>query len=341
LSLSGLALSASLLGITLMPVPYAFTQPGPTVDVLGEVDGIPLIQVLDETPTYEPTGQLLLTTVQAFGGPGNPMFVGQVIAGWFDNETAVEPVEWLFDVEQTAEERDQIAQAQMISSQEYATVAALEELGYSVPTKLTVGHVLADSGAYGVIEEGDVFLELNGTALISYTQLTGLLSEIEPGATVQLRILRGDSEQVVEVTTTDSGQGRALIGVLVDPEFTSPVDIEIQINNIGGPSAGLMFALGIIDLLTPEDEAAGQNIAGTGTIGLDGVVGPIGGITQKLAGAARDGAEWFLAPAENCAEVVGNVPTGLRVVRVETLSEALAAVTAIGAGQGETLPTCS
>ena len=101
-----------------------------------------------------------------------------------------------------------------------------------------------------------------------------------------------------------------------------------------------MFALAIIDRLTPEDEANGKIIAGTGTISIDGEVGPIGGIAYKMRGAMRDGADWFLAPTSNCDEVVGHVPDGMNVVAVDTLAAARDAVVAIGAGQTTELPTC-
>jgi PDZ domain-containing protein len=120
-----------------------------------------------------------------------------------------------------------------------------------------------------------------------------------------------------------------------------PVDITISIDGIGGPSAGTMFALGIIDKMTKEDEADGVVIAGTGTMDVSGDVGAIGGIRQKLEGARRDGATWFLAPESNCDEVVGHVPDGLHVARIATLHEAREAMTAIGAGKGSTLATCS
>ena len=127
----------------------------------------------------------------------------------------------------------------------------------------------------------------------------------------------------------------------IDPIFKLPVDVKIKIDNIGGPSAGTMFALGIIDKLTPEDEANGVVIAGTGTMDVDGKVGPIGGIRLKLMGARNDGARWFIAPAEDCNEVVGHIPGGLHVVKVSTLHEARSAMVAIGAGRGGSLPTCS
>ena len=115
----------------------------------------------------------------------------------------------------------------------------------------------------------------------------------------------------------------------------------MHVDDIGGPSAGMMYALGVIDKLTPQDETGGLTIAGTGTIDADGTVGAIGGIRLKMLGARRDGATWFLAPEENCAEVVGHVPDGLRDVSVSTLEEAYEALVAIGKGEGDALPHCS
>ena len=143
------------------------------------------------------------------------------------------------------------------------------------------------------------------------------------------------------IVTGTKDDGTAQIGIYIDPTFDFPVDVKISIDDIGGPSAGTMFALGIIDKMTPEDETGGKDIAGTGTIDVNGEVGAIGGIRQKLAGAHRDGATWFLAPASNCDEVVGHVPDGLRVAKISTLHEAREAVTAIGAGKGDDLPTCT
>jgi PDZ domain-containing protein len=123
--------------------------------------------------------------------------------------------------------------------------------------------------------------------------------------------------------------------------FTFPFDVEISLEKVGGPSAGLMFSLGIIDTVTPGDLTGGKHIAGTGTISPDGLVGPIGGIEQKLQGARAGGATLFLAPAANCQEVAGRIPDGLQVVRVETLAEARDAVERAGNGQDTSgLPAC-
>lgn len=121
----------------------------------------------------------------------------------------------------------------------------------------------------------------------------------------------------------------------------SDIDVTMHVDDIGGPSAGMMYALGLIDKLTPQDETGGLTIAGTGTMDEDGNVGSIGGIRLKMLGAVRDGATWFLAPEANCDEVVGNVPDGLRDVSVSTLEEAYDALVAIGNGEGESLPHCA
>ncbi|WP_243387687.1 S16 family serine protease [Bifidobacterium felsineum] len=118
-------------------------------------------------------------------------------------------------------------------------------------------------------------------------------------------------------------------------------NVEMHVDKIGGPSAGMMYTLGLIDKLTPAKESGGKTIAGTGTINAKGKVGKIGGIRLKMLGAKRDGATWFLAPEGNCGEVVGHVPQGLRDVRVATLEEAYQALVSIGKGQGEQLPHCA
>lgn len=123
---------------------------------------------------------------------------------------------------------------------------------------------------------------------------------------------------------------------------TDGVKVRLHIEDIGGPSAGMMYALGILDKLTPENETGGKVVAGTGTIEKSQKIGAIGGIRLKMIAAQRDGATWFLAPQDNCDEVVGHVPQGLRVVRVSTLDEAYTALKTIGSGRNvRSLPTCS
>ncbi|KGM09680.1 YlbL family protein [Cellulomonas bogoriensis] len=324
-----------------IPVPYAVSSPGPTRDTLGEHDGAPLITI-DGTDTHDSSGQLLLTTVSVAGGPGFPVSVPMMVRSWFDADRSVTPVELVFAPDETREQIDERNQALMISSQEQASVAALQELGYEVPAALVVVEAMPGTGADHVVRPDDVIVEVDEQEVDSFTALAAVMEDVEPGTTVVLGVVRDEVRYDLRVETVeDEDSGRALLGVMINPEFDLPVDVDIEIDNVGGPSAGSMFALGIIDMLTEEDETGGEVIAGTGTVDLHGDIGPIGGIRQKLAGSLRDGASWFLAPADNCDEVVGNVPDGLVVVRVETLAEARAAVQAIGEGQAQDLPACT
>ncbi|MBI9116100.1 YlbL family protein [Sanguibacter suaedae] len=329
-------------GLAVVPSPYVVKSPGPTRDTLGQVDDEDLITI-EGAETYESTGELLLTTVGVGGGPGYPVNLVQVLQGWADGTRAVFPVEEVFPADTTQEELDASSAADMTSSQENATYAALHELGYEIPVEVTVLQAVEGSGAEGHVEEGDVITTVAGTPIEEYEDLTTALDGTEAGAPVTLGVLRDGVPVELSFPSSPDPQGGdgARLGVFVSPAFDFPVDVSIRIDDIGGPSAGTMFALGIIDRLTEVDEANGEIIAGTGTIDTSGTVGPIGGIQQKLHGALRDGAAWFLAPADNCSEVYGHVPDGLTVVRVETLSDALAATTAIGSGDTADLPTCT
>jgi Lon-like protease len=153
-------------------------------------------------------------------------------------------------------------------------------------------------------------------------------------------VRRGGKEQVLSVKTIAS-QGRTVVGVLLRNAFVFPTKVSINAGEVGGPSAGMMFALAVYDKLTPGALTGGAKIAGTGTIDSTGTVGPIGGIQQKLVGAKRGGATWFLAPAGNCDEVVGHIPDGLKVVKVATFTQARDAVEAIAARQTSSLPPCT
>lgn len=121
----------------------------------------------------------------------------------------------------------------------------------------------------------------------------------------------------------------------------SNMKVSMHVDDIGGPSAGMMYSLGLIDKVTGENLSGGKIIAGTGTMDEDGNVGEIGGIRLKMLGAKRDGATWFLAPESNCSSVVGNIPQGLNVVKVSTLQEAYDALVAIRDGKGASLSQCT
>jgi PDZ domain-containing protein len=144
----------------------------------------------------------------------------------------------------------------------------------------------------------------------------------------------------VAVTTGKASDGRAIVGILPGTDHTYPFTIDIGLQDVGGPSAGLMFSLGIIDKLTPTDLTGGRFVAGTGTIGDDGTVGPIGGIQMKLIAARDKGAQYFFTPSENCPEAVQGTPSGLTLVKVDNLAGALKALDSIRAGRNAALPAC-
>jgi Lon-like protease len=330
---------------TLLPVPYVELRPGPALNTLGSQDGRSLISVTGHE-TYPTSGQLDLTTVSVLGGPGQRLNLWEVVYSWLSSSDTVVPEENLFPAGVTEQESEQENAKQMESSQKAATAAAMSVLGVDVPTLLGVDQVDPSVPAAGVLRSGDVLLDVDGAAVDDVPSLRAALAGVEPGAQVTLRIRRDGAVQTVSTATIDGEDGRAMIGVYVnvsvEPSFQFPYTVEIQIDDIGGPSAGMMFALGIVDVLTPGPMTGGKHIAGTGTIDAGGTVGPIGGIQQKMIGARRAGADWFLAPALDCPEVVGHVPEGLHVVQVSTLPEAITAVRTIASGQGtDALPTCT
>ncbi|WP_430645648.1 YlbL family protein [Agromyces sp. GXS1127] len=322
------------LGIALLPTPYVIQQAGPVYDTLGttEVDGeeVPLIEVAD-AETFPADGSLDLLTVSAIGRPGRTPGWLDVAAAWLDPRRAVLPIEVIYPPGLSSEDRDAVNEAQMVDSQQDAIAAALVELGYDFPRDVVVQNVNEGTPADGVVEVGDVIRSVDGAEVNSVDELRSTLREHGTETPAEIGVVRDGEELTVEATPAADGDN-AVLGVGVRMRYEFPIDVEIQLNDVGGPSAGLMFALGIVDTLTPGAMTGGENVAGTGTIDSDGTVGPIGGIRQKLWGALDADAPWFLAPEANCDEVVGNVPDGLEVFAVGTLDEARTIVETIGEG---------
>jgi PDZ domain-containing protein len=324
----------------LLPVKYAVLHPGPVLNTLGEAQGKKLIAISGHA-TYPTSGQLDLTTVSVVGGPDRPITLVQVVKGWLDRTAAVVPEEQVFAPGQTQEQSDAENKAEMVSSQESATAAAMSTLGIKVPTTLTVAGVDKAAPANGVLQADDVILAVDGQSITDLNSLRTVLQSTKAGDDVKVKVRRKSGTKTLSVPTLASDtDGHTVLGVYIDIAFKFPFSVKIQIEDIGGPSAGTMFALGIIDTLTPGYLNGGKRIAGTGTIDADGVVGPIGGIRQKLVGARNAGARYFLAPADNCSEVVKHIPDGLTVVKIATLNSARDAVTAIAAGKAADLPGC-
>ncbi len=326
------------------PSPYVVERPGPVFDTLGEVEidegeTVPLIDIPDET-TYPTSGQLDMLTVYIDGSRDRPLAWIDVATAWFDPSRTVLPVDAVYPAGQTDEEADEESAVAMDTSQQDAVAAALGELDIDYTSVFVVASVVEGSAAEGVLAAGDEILTADGATIAGVQDLRDALLAAGVGTPVDLGIRRDGAARTVTVTPTAGDDGAPVIGVYAASRYDFPIDVSIRLQNVGGPSAGMMFALAIFDKLTPGELTDGEHIAGTGTIAGDGSVGAIGGIVQKMYGAQNAGADWFLAPSANCGDVVGRIPGGLEVFSVSTLEEAIAAVEAIAEGDVAELPRC-
>ena len=338
--ISGLLALGLGIGAAALPVPYVIESAGPTFNTLGK-DGDKPVITISGRESFPANGNLDLTTVVLTGGPKTPATIFDVFRAWLDSSKAIYPEELIYPKGTTAEQTVQEGEIAMETSQENAFAAALRELDIPFEQRLNVAGLSEASPAAGKIQEGDLLKSINGKAITSMSVIQAELAA-GAGAPAVVVVERKGAAVTETITPTRNSADRYVLGVLLASDFTFPLDVSISLENVGGPSAGMMFALGIIDNLTPGDLTGGKHVAGTGTITADGAVGPIGGIAQKMIGARQQGATMFLAPAANCSDVVGHVPDGLQVVKVETLADANSAVERLGSGEDTAgLPTCT
>ncbi|GAB3616665.1 PDZ domain-containing protein [Okibacterium endophyticum] len=344
-----LAVGFVLLGVlAIWPSSYVIQQPGPVFDTLGSVESddedVPLITI-DGTETYPTSGSLDMLTVQVLGNPEQRPGWFEIVSAWFDPARMVVPLEAVFPSDQTLDERNEQNEELMVDSQQDAIAAALSELGYEFPAEFSIGRITEGSPAEGTLKVDDVLVSVNDVPVPDVETIREVLIENGTEKPAEFDVIRGGVPTTVSVTPEpwplENGETMPVVGITTTYVYDFPVDVTIQLDDVGGPSAGMMFALGIVDKLTPGELNAGEQVAGTGTIGADGAVGPIGGVRQKLYGAQNAGAGVFLAPQGNCQEVVGHVPDGLDVYSVATLDDAIAVLETISSGDGaDELPTC-
>ena len=335
------------LGFTFIPAPYVIEEPGPVFNTIGNVQigakTVPLIAI-PAKKTYATSGSLDMLTVDLLGSPdGSPSWL-QVAQAWLDPSKALVPMESVYPAGTTVEQSNEESETEMADSQQDAVAAALTSLGYPVQATLHAGQILKGSPAAKVLKSSDVIVSANGTKVDSLDSLHSVIVKNGASTPAQFVIERNGVESTVPITPElSAGANPApFIGIVPSTSYTFPFQVKIQLQNVGGPSAGQMLALGIIDKLTPGSLNGGAMVAGTGTIDRSGTIGAIGGIRQKMYGAVSKGAKYFLAPSSNCDEVVGHVPNGLTVFSVKTLDDSLAALSAIKAGSGtSSLPTCT
>ena len=325
-------------GAAIAKVPYVALGPGPMYNTLGEVDGTPVLAVKGR-PTFPTEGHLDLTTV----GVQPTLTLAQALQGWFARDLAVVPRDVVYPPGKSDAEVKQDNAAAMVTSQSTATTAAARQLGFPV-AEVTVKEVPAGSPSEGLLRVGDVVRSVDGRVVRDAAELRDLVSAGEVGQVLRVGVVRGGAPTTVEVTTGVSGgdgERRPVIGVVTaEKPLDAPFTVDISLEDVGGPSAGLMFALGILDKLGAASLTGGKYVAGTGEIRADGGVGPIGGIHQKLLAAKRHGAVVFLVPADNCAEAVRRPPSDLPLARVASIDDALTALDAVRRGAApELCPT--
>jgi PDZ domain-containing protein len=314
--------------------------PGPTTNTLGETNkGKPMIEISGRQ-TYPDNGHLNFTTVAYQGGPGNRIDLLTALRGWLDPKTAVVPEEAIFPENESVQKVEQENTAQMENSQEAAVAAALTELKIPITTTIKVAALQQGLPAARVLRKGDQVLAVDGAKVAKVERVSAAIGKHRPGDPVKITIKRGGKEQTVTVGTTaapataGARAGKTVIGVVLSEDHEFPFTVKISVGDVGGPSAGLMFSLGIYDKLTPGSLTGGTFVAGTGTITAEGQVGPIGGIQQKMIAARDAGAKVFLTPKDNCTEAAAHAPDGLRLVQADTMRATIDSLAALRTGRG-------
>lgn len=352
---STLILIALLCAGVFINVPYSEMSPGPTVNTLGEHDGEPVLQISGHK-TYPTTGHLNMTTVRVTSADYKMNLV-EAVYGWLAHDNKVVPHDTLYPDGKTEQQSTQENAEEFSQSQESAKVAALKELGIPVTSWVIVSTVVKGSPAEGRLHAGDAIKSVDGTAVKAPDDVAKLVTKHKPGEKVVFTVVPAKEQATAEkagktatattdvtITTaksSDSGASRAIVGISAGTDHTFPFSIDIKLADVGGPSAGLMFALGIVDKLTPGNLTGGRFVAGTGTIDDAGTVGPIGGIELKTVGAREKGAQYFLTPKDNCAAAAKDTPKGLTLVKVNTIDDAMNALKDISSGKTADLPKCT
>ena len=327
----------------LIPVPYVTMKPGPAFNTLGQFDGKPMFSFGKGIKTYPTSGSLDFTTVSVTRADSH-VPLAEAVRAYFDSNTAVVPKSLIYPDQQSASESTTVSAAQLADSKDTSRAAALQAAGYKVTSVPAVQSVLKGGASVDKLIAGDVIDKIDGVKPGSAEAVASAISARKPGDKVSVTVTRDDAQQTVSIVTKPDpkDQTKARIGISLGEKFVFPIDITNNVGSeIGGPSAGTMFALAIYDRLTPGFLTGGKRVAGTGEITGDGIVQPIGGIRQKMAGASAGRASIFLVPTANCAEALKGDNLGMKLVRITTLKSAISALEKLSADPLATVPTCN
>ena len=317
-----LLLGLLILAAFFLPSPYVMLSPGSPQNVLGSAIKI------SGTTVYPTTGKLSVTSVMVTD-PDSYVTGFDVLYGWVASDRAVLPRDEIYPKGESVKQSKQQGADEMSSSQTTATAAALSYLGYESTSKLVVTEINKNSNSYQVLQPADQIISIDGVEYKSPNGVVDYLDNKKPGDFITIKVLRDEVELLTkQIKLSARDDGSAIIGVIIERKFNFPFKVDIKLADTGGPSGGLVFALGIIEKLTPDDLISSRNIAGTGTITADGQVGPIGGIIEKIIGARRAGVSIFLTPTSNCQDIksIDQAAKGegvMKIVPVATLQQAV------------------
>lgn len=332
----------TLFGVAcLAPMPYVVMSPGVTENTLGSYGGESVITITGHK-TYPTSGNLNMTTVSVTSADYS-VRLPQVLEAWWSSDQIVLPRDVIYPPDQTVQEVEKQNSQEMLDSQSAAVVAGLGQAGISA-LQVKVTKVLLSTPADGVLRVGDEITSVDGSPVEGTLDLATAIQAVQPGSTVDLGVVRAGSATTVTLRTEPSPKDptQSRVGVELSDSFHPPFEVAINLGQeIGGPSAGLMFSLAIYDKITPRPLTGGRFVAGTGTIDSSGTVGEIGGIQQKIAGAYAAGAQYFLVPAANCAEAGASpLADDVELIKVDTLDSAVQALEALESGDGSTIIRC-
>ena len=320
-----------LLGV--VTVPFVALGPGPTFDTLGEYDGKPVVAI-DGTPVKPTSGHLNMTTVSQRDG----LSLGQALVLWGSGSQQLVPRDLVFPPEKSREDIEKTQSADFQNSEDNAEYAALSFLKFD--RAVTVEKVTDPGPSVGKLQVGDAVDKVDGIPVPDIATFTKLLKATKPDQEITLDFRRKNSPPGTATVKLGRNDDRdyGYLGIAVLDAPWAPFTIDFNLANIGGPSAGLMFSLAVIDKLTTGDLNGAKFVAGTGTITGDGKVGPIGGITHKMSTAAEAGATVFLVPADNCDDARTVTQDSMTLIKSETLTQTVEALNTLTAGGKP--PTC-
>ena len=308
-------------------VPFVSLGPGPTFNTLGEVDGKQVVAI-DGTPVKPTSGNLNMTTVSQRDG----LTLGQALALWLSGREQLLPRDLVYPPEKSREDIEKSNSEDFQNSEDNAAYAALNYLKFA--PAVTVEKVNDPGPALGKLQRGDAVDAVNGTKVADVAAFTTLLKATKPGDEIVVDFRRKNAQPGTARITLGRNDDRdhGFLGIAVRDAPWAPFTIDFNLANIGGPSAGMVFSLAVVDKLTTGDLNGAKFVAGTGSISGEGEVGPVGGVMHKIIAAQEAGATVFLVPKDNCDEARSVRGESMELIRVETLTGAVDALKELTSG---------